>query len=777
MAREDLVAGPSERVPEGARYLELGVLGEGGMGRVRIVFDRVLGRQVARKEVKDEAMRALLQAEAQICAQLEHPSIVPVYDLAADEAHGPRYTMRVVRGRAFDDILADRSRPPLAHLLGILRQICLAIDYAHTRGVVHRDLKPQNVLVGSFGEVYVLDWGIARVLASSDLHRAADLPQLAVAGTPAYMAPEQVDGLVEPSTDVYALGVMLFEILTGQLPFPDAVDAASFRSRANAPRPSKTRADPAVPGAFDDLVARCLSMDRAARPTTARAIADAIDAFLDRERALRENRREADERTAAGLAATAEQGICLGSARELRDRAASLLADLAPFDTPEAKEPAWALVEQAQQLELQAGEARARAIGAFTAALARVHDHEGARAGLAGLYHRDFVVAEAERDRDRRAQALALARMYDDGALALELSDEGTLEVASSAPSVALAMARYEERGQRLVLGAWRTLVERRPERLATGSYLVEARCGDRAVRYPLRIERASTHRLALQIPADGEVPDGMVLVPGGPFMTLPPRADAFRRASLPDFAIGRFPVTVREYCAFLDAIDDEQERSERTPTLGAVPIVRRGPTGWRIEPTYVEGAAARARIPEGREHDLPVVGVRWFDAWAYTRWLAARTGRPYRLPTALEWEKAARGADARAYPMGHRIDPGFAKIRASRPEAPQPEPIGAFPLDESPYGVRDMAGGVSDWTDTSVDGRSVSSLVASEGERVQVWFCGGNWGLTNLSREMRYSLDAVQRTYGAGFRVALDRSEAPSSDLSIDSMRADPKR
>jgi serine/threonine-protein kinase len=261
------------------RYATLRELGRGGMGCVEEVFDAMLGRSVARKAMLEDANERaamMLIAEAQTCAQLEHPAIVPVYDLDADEHGRPRYTMRVVEGRTLRDVLSDNQtegapHTPLAQLLGILRQVCLAIDYAHSKGVVHRDLKPENVIVGNFGEVYVLDWGIAHVAADSLIVRA-DIGTIH-AGSPGYMAPEQVQAApITARTDVFALGVMLYEILTGDRPFEDA-DVASLIARSTRDfRNAPSSIDPErVPAAFDTLVVTCLARHPGDRPARARA--------------------------------------------------------------------------------------------------------------------------------------------------------------------------------------------------------------------------------------------------------------------------------------------------------------------------------------------------------------------------------------------------------------------------------------------------------------------------------------------------------------------------
>ena len=252
-----------------------------------------------------------------------------------------------------------------------------------------------------------------------------------------------------------------------------------------------------------------------------------------------------------------------------------------------------------------------------------------------------------------------------------------------------------------------------RPERIEWGSYRLTARLGERCLRYPVRIERGKRHRLRLRLPPDGALPPGMIAVPAGPYLAREAAGGPPVEWRLGDFAIGELPVTLRQYAAWLDELDpDEQLR--RTPLArDGEPVLQRGSAGqFVVYPKCVEGAA-RKYLQASTPLQLPCYGLRWHDALAYACWLAEQTGLPYRLPAAAEWEKAMRGADGRLFPMGNALDPSFAKLRQSRPEAAQPEPVGAFPLDVSPYGVRDLAGGVCDWTDTFVDGGTPPELGA----------------------------------------------------------------
>jgi serine/threonine protein kinase len=244
-----------------ARYEPRELLGRGGMGEVHRAADRLLGRDVALKVLAaagEGASGERLRREARVLAKLEHPGIVPVHDAGALEDGRAYYVMRLVEGSRLDEVARTAGR---GELLRVMLRITDAVAFAHERGIIHRDLKPGNVMVGPFGEVLVLDWGVAKSLAGREVAvrvagpRGSDQPLDAaepittsitapitahgtVVGTPGYMAPEQArgDGQVDHRADIHALGVMLRELLAvpahGAVPRP----LASIVSRATAPR-------------------------------------------------------------------------------------------------------------------------------------------------------------------------------------------------------------------------------------------------------------------------------------------------------------------------------------------------------------------------------------------------------------------------------------------------------------------------------------------------------------------------------------------------------------
>ncbi|MCM8525247.1 MAG: serine/threonine protein kinase [Lentisphaeraceae bacterium] len=226
-----------------SKFVIEGTLGQGGMGTIYDAFDRNIRRKVAIKSINEEAAqnpvsRKYFVKEAQITGQLEHPNIIPVYEMGSNPQGLLYYVMKRVQGLTLADILDEikkgsrkyTQKYPLGALLSIFHKVCDAIAYAHARGVVHLDLKPENVMVGDFGEVLILDWGIARLRrrspnATSDMFVTLDdavnlgeeFENEQVVGTPAFMAPEQASGkssYVGTRSDIYSLGAILYNILT-----------------------------------------------------------------------------------------------------------------------------------------------------------------------------------------------------------------------------------------------------------------------------------------------------------------------------------------------------------------------------------------------------------------------------------------------------------------------------------------------------------------------------------------------------------------------------------
>src|SRR5262245_6840538 len=257
----------AEHTLKSSRYKLHGEIARGGMGAILKVWDEDLRRNLAMKVILGKAeptsegktppvdrhLLARFLEEAQVTGQLDHPGIVPVHELGLDSEGRVYFTMKLVKGRdlkqIFDLVFEEREGWNETRALGVLLKVCEAMAYAHAKGVIHRDLKPANVMVGNFGEVYVMDWGLARVEGREDRHdlrlqvegtpltslnterreEREELPDSPlftmdgdVIGTPAYMSPEQARGEIEKlgqRSDVYSIGAMLYHLLARQMPY------------------------------------------------------------------------------------------------------------------------------------------------------------------------------------------------------------------------------------------------------------------------------------------------------------------------------------------------------------------------------------------------------------------------------------------------------------------------------------------------------------------------------------------------------------------------------
>lgn len=280
------------------KTLELGeLLGRGGMGEVRLADQLSVGRKVAVKTLREnqrgENAAVKLFAEGRVTGDLEHPNVVPVHDIGLDESGMPLIVLKRIEGASWDDVFDDealaRQRFGAGDLLewnlGILMQVCRAVHFAHSRGVIHRDLKPDNVMLGDFGEVYLVDWGIAVRLNDSDGRTAGAGECTEMAGTPLYMAPEMLGrgAPLSRQTDVYLLGATLYELVCGHPPHQGDSAGEIIRSvlRSSPPFPD------GVPPELARICRRAMDVDPSARFETAEQFRLALQGYLQRRGAAR----------------------------------------------------------------------------------------------------------------------------------------------------------------------------------------------------------------------------------------------------------------------------------------------------------------------------------------------------------------------------------------------------------------------------------------------------------------------------------------------------------
>ncbi len=748
------------RKPEIQRYKIERELGRGGVGLVFAAEDVEVGRVAALKILNEHASKApdlvrRFVTEARITAQLEHPGIVPVYDIGVLPSGEPFYTMRVISRHALSDVLRDpavRGDWPLSRLVSVFAQVCMALGYAHSRGVVHRDLKPDNVLIGDYGEVYVTDWGIAQVQASALRDGRESLGSEGTKagsflGTPGYMAPEQIldASSVDARSDVFALGVILYEILTSELPFaaktPVLAIGRTLREEPTPPAAVSARA----PMVLSELCVRCLAKEATDRPTGCAEIVKELEAYLEGSK-----EREKQREVARGLVAQAHKLLATADAlgqekRRLQHEARWELAGVAPYDELGKKRGAWALEERAAQAEREAAEATGEAIVLLQQALARDPESADAKRALAEIYYVRVLGAEEARRPGERIYFERMLRLHDDGSFALRLRERARLVLESRPAGARVVAYRYMPSGHTFRLGPPREVGTTPCERdLQAGSWLlVFEREGYPDVRLPVRLDRGETLRADIAFYTQAEIGEGFQYVPGG--LTAiggdpdaPHSLDA-RRVAVTDFAIGRVPVTFREYLAFLEDIGrtDPALAERRAPQMEEA----LGRFAFRVGEHWVPTASLlggrrslehEALSGEDLERALrfAVCSVSWFDAGHFAAWRSQAERAELRLPTEVEWERAARGADARFFPWGDTFDPTFCKMRDARAGIARPEPAGMFETDLSPFSVADLAGGVREWV-SDVDGEIAPPPEDSNSaavERAVRILRGGSW-------------------------------------------------
>jgi eukaryotic-like serine/threonine-protein kinase len=375
-------------------YQIAGLIGRGGMGEVVRGHDVEIGRDVAIKRLRGaqaspDAVARFLR-EAKIQARLEHPAIIPVHTIGRDSEGQPYFTMKRITGVTLVEVLA-KGDMPRQRLLRAFVDVCRAMDFAHGKRVVHRDLKPANVMLGDYGEVYVLDWGLARVLdgtpADEEVSKVGDgVPSIdgstqvgAMLGTPGYMAPEQMEDAhaVDTAADVYALGSIMFEILTRQALHRKGQILTSTLGGTDI-SPASRCPELNVPPELDALCVSALAREQSRRPS-ARELADRVEGFLDGDRDLEARRRivalelaEARDAIASGepaRRAEAMQAAGRALALDPKSRDAADLVTTLILEPP--KEQPAALRQQliASEVAVQKRQARV-AVGSFVAVFA-----------------------------------------------------------------------------------------------------------------------------------------------------------------------------------------------------------------------------------------------------------------------------------------------------------------------------------------------------------------------------------------------------------------------
>ena len=703
------------------RYEILEQLGVGGMGVVYRARDRRLERTVALKflppalSAEPQAKRRFL-TEARAAAALEHVNVCTVYEIGETDAGQLFIAMALVEGESLRRVI-ERGPLPAAQAVDIARQLAGALGSAHAHGIVHRDVKPGNVMLGPSGVVKLVDFGVAK-LEGLVVTTGGVTP-----GTAAYMSPEQVRGEdVDHRTDLWALGVVLYEMLAGQRPFGGGTDATVAHAITTR-EPARLRSlDPSVPAALDELVARALTKDRERRFQSAGEMLSALQPAVEPAVSAAVRRPTLSRRTVAALVGAAVVllvAVSLAGTVVWRRVTTQRARDAIPRIGQ--------LAERGKYVDAYALATQAAGVLAGDSMLERL---------LPLVADRLTVVS------DPPGANVWMRRVQDDGSLAQDSVLVGVTPI----------------RGLRVARADYRLDIRK-------DGFVPAARIASSALnRSEASLGVATDVAIAVSLLEPARVLDGMLLVPGSRYALIGREAPTRDSVALRDFYIDTYEVTNSQFREFVAAGGYSDVRYWKHPfvldgrTLSWSEAMRlfvdrtglSGPRGW----------SSQEFPPTEVRH--PVTGVTWYEAAAYAEFAGKR------LPTIFEWEKAARDGrythfEAVVMPWG-LADPTLGVAHRANFGSSGTEPVDSHASGLSPHGAYNMAGNVEEWVANPTGG--------------QRFVTGGAWDDPMYVFSNYLAVSGFHASPSLGFRCARDApgAAASPSDFEIPPGRGTPE-
>ena len=768
-------------------YTQVRTIGLGGVGLVVSAHDPNLDRDVAVKMIRGENKNRLPEIErfireARATANIEHPNVIPVHEMGVMDGVGVYFTMKKVKGDDFNKIIeslkkGDREyceKYTRLYLLEIFISVCNGVAFAHNKRIIHRDLKPHNILIGDYGEVLVMDWGLAKYLDCNEEEKYRDVPAEkgvgvlhgdpsmttdgTISGTPHYMPPEQADGKIlelDERSDIYSLGAMLYHILTYTPPYDgeDVYNVLADVQKGNFIRPREKCPKFKIPRELEAVCIKAMSLEKIKRYQSVQELIKDVrnyiegfpvsahpDSALVKFRKLCMRHPAVSSTTAATLfivvtgfillklmlflqfqtiIAAAEKNRIEGNV-ELRNASRTYREFDALASKRVVREESEREIELSRRLSsfyINAENKYETAVLLYNSVPKAYSRSLPLKEGLTDIMFNRISYSILVQNYERAEKWVNLVRLWTGGNFE-NLSPEnrntflsfvdivkgdGYMRVSTRPEGASVTLWKLVDKGDGI-------LSEVEPKELGLspvnefmirkGSYLLKIKSGNRPeATYPVAINHGETENADIYIPES--VQAGLVYVPGGTFFIGGENSRYYRshEVSIPGFFIKKYEVTFREYLEFWKDLKTKGEKEKHISKMVFNASERTSVDAWDSEGKLI------SQLGE----NLPVVGIMHESAVAYCDWLSRKTGRAFMLPTAEQWEKAARGVDGRNFPWGDGFNAKYANISENaeaRIKFGYFAPPGSFPKDISVYGLFDMGGNVREMTSSNfIDG------------------------------------------------------------------------
>ncbi|MFZ2658422.1 MAG: bifunctional serine/threonine-protein kinase/formylglycine-generating enzyme family protein [Victivallales bacterium] len=820
-----------------SHYSKVRTIGFGGVGLVVSGHDPNLDRDVAIKMLRAENKNKIAEVErfireARATASIEHPNVIPVHEMGIMDGVGVFFSMKKVQGDNFQTVLDGfrhgkkeyTGKYTRHQLLELFINICNGVAYAHSKRIIHRDLKPHNVLIGDFGEVLVMDWGLAKFLDAVDgggepvvsQHKNEDKPITGdssmtidgtISGTPNYMPPEQAEGKIselDERSDIYSLGAILYQILAYEPPFSgdELQRVLEDVRKGNFIPPSRRFPKYRIPRELEAICLKAMSHDKSRRYQNVQELVADVRNYIEGfsvsacpDSAMAKFRKLCFRHPVISSTAAAaifivvagyalleasdlfQYGDMVGKADKDRDAGNSELRlatdKYRELDAVAAKrvfkEESPAEIKLSSQVNdhYMAAENRYEsAVIRYTSVpRAYARDRE-VREGLMDIMFRRLQYSMLVKNYERAQKWIGFIHLWCGNSLE-KLSPEnrntiltfegvvkgdGYMTVRTNPPGSSVMMSKLVDNGDGILSETGQEDLGASPVKefvIPRGSYILRIKTNGRPdVACPVAINHGEEESDEIWIPES--IPEGMAYVPAGEFFIGGENSRYYRSHEMviPGFFMKKHEVTFGEYLDFWKKLGTSGEKARHMAKI----------IFDFSERKYCDAWDDAGKLISPLKEELPVVGILHESAEAYCIWLSAKTGKEIMLPTAEQWEKAARGADGRAFPWGNGFNPEYAYIgenESARKKFGCWAPPGSFPEDVSVYGISDMGGNVREMT---------SSRFVDGGQFLQIK--GASSSTTRRFLYCAYSSDTPVAPSDVGFRYVMPVEEK-SSDVS----------